>query len=514
MGKFSIIIPTLQKCKPVLNLLLDELIESDEVEEIIVIDNTRRGLGRTHSKLKVVAPCENIYVNPSFNLGMEFVNCPYWGFINDDILIPKNLLSQVGEFLTSDKVGIVGLDSEISEETPIEECKTYPENSAVSFSQFSGNEAKNYFGSVIFGRKENFYKIPEELKIFYGVDYLLLKNSENYKKNFEIKNVKVKHLNSMTINETYLQDFKNNDKIFYFSHYKKEQNKTQNEQKSKINKLFSMTKCSDGRHKCTKIFGIKFKSRLEVEFPKDAEPCQKFTKKHSRKNGVGCIFAMFDKNGTIVENTLDYLKEIKKHVDYIIVVGDNPIKKSELAKLDNLVDSYVFARHGEYDFGSYKIGFEVLEKLEILGNFEHLLFANDSILYLGKPLDELFENGCRNDFYGLTHNLEGITKNYKYTYSSHLQSYLFFIKNSVFNADFFKNFIKSVKKQRFKSDVIYNYELGMSKVMQNNGIELKSFYPKTFSPETYYLNPYSSYEEKNKLFYKKYKWKEIEYFGR
>ena len=58
-------------------------------------------------------------------------------------------------------------------------------------------------------------------------------------------------------------------------------------------------------------------------------------------------------------NILDYLKEIKKHVDYIIVVGDNPIKKSELAKLDNLVDSYVFARHGEYDFGSYKIGFEV-----------------------------------------------------------------------------------------------------------------------------------------------------------
>ena len=248
--------------------------------------------------------------------------------------------------------------------------------------------------------------------------------------------------------------------------------------------------------------GIKFKSRLEVEFPKDAEPCQKFTKKYSRKNGVGCIFAMFDKNGTIVENTLDYLKEIKKHVDYIIVVGDNPIKKSELAKLDNLVDSYVFARHGEYDFGSYKIGFEVLEKLEILGNFEHLLFANDSILYLGKPLDELFKNGCRNDFYGLTHNLEGITKNYKYTYSSHLQSYLFFIKNSVFNADFFKNFIKSVKKQRFKSDVIYNYELGMSKVMQNNGIELKSFYPKTFSPETYYLNPYSSYEEKINYFIK------------
>ena len=72
MGKFSIIIPTLQKCKPVLNLLLDELIESDEVEEIIVIDNTRRGLGRTHSKLKVVAPCENIYVNPSFNLGQWY----------------------------------------------------------------------------------------------------------------------------------------------------------------------------------------------------------------------------------------------------------------------------------------------------------------------------------------------------------------------------------------------------------------------------------------------------------
>ena len=48
---------------------------------------------------------------------------------------------------------------------------------------FSKNKIKLYCD------KENFYKIPEELKIFYGVDYLLLKNSENNKKNFEIKNV-------------------------------------------------------------------------------------------------------------------------------------------------------------------------------------------------------------------------------------------------------------------------------------------------------------------------------------
>ena len=37
--KLSIIIPTMQKNKDVLNLLLSELIENDSVDEIILIDN-------------------------------------------------------------------------------------------------------------------------------------------------------------------------------------------------------------------------------------------------------------------------------------------------------------------------------------------------------------------------------------------------------------------------------------------------------------------------------------------
>ena len=95
------------------------------------------------------------------------------------------------------------------------------------------------------------------------------------------------------------------------------------------------------------------------------------------------IVAVFDKEGRIRDNLVEYLKELKQFSDYIVVVGDNPIFKEDISKLNGLADHIIFKRHEEYDFGSYKRGFNLLRKKDIFPegkmSFFELLFKHCGI---------------------------------------------------------------------------------------------------------------------------------------
>ena len=60
---------------------------------------------------------ENIYVNPSWNLGIEQSSYDKFIIFNDDIIIPYNFVSQLESFLTEDK-GIIGIDAPSVIKTP------------------------------------------------------------------------------------------------------------------------------------------------------------------------------------------------------------------------------------------------------------------------------------------------------------------------------------------------------------------------------------------------------------
>lgn len=95
---FSIVIPTLQKDTKILKMLLDELSQDQTVGEIILIDNSLQGFEYNSDKLRIIIPNENLFVNPSWNLGVEKAKFDYIGILNDDILLPKNLVSDVYSF--------------------------------------------------------------------------------------------------------------------------------------------------------------------------------------------------------------------------------------------------------------------------------------------------------------------------------------------------------------------------------------------------------------------------------
>ncbi len=74
MSKISVVIPTLQKSVELLTNLVNSLIEDDVVGEIIVIDNSLKGFDVENKKVRVVIPKKNLFVNPSWNFGVELIN--------------------------------------------------------------------------------------------------------------------------------------------------------------------------------------------------------------------------------------------------------------------------------------------------------------------------------------------------------------------------------------------------------------------------------------------------------
>lgn len=174
------------------------------------------------------------------------------------------------------------------------------------------------------------------------------------------------------------------------------------------------------------------------------------------------VFAMFSSNGKIEEYQLYLLTGLKEISDYIIVVADNTIYEEELKKLDGLCNAYRFIRHGEYDFGSYKYGYNYLLEHNILKEDDNLLFINDSnygpVYSFKNVLDDFQGKEC--DFYGLSVG----TNPEKY-----IQSFFIILKHNVWNSDVFKGYINKIKKQLSPATVVVNYEFTFTKEMITNG---------------------------------------------
>ncbi|MGN0902576.1 MAG: glycosyltransferase family 2 protein, partial [Succinivibrio sp.] len=194
----SIIIPTMQKDLIVLDKLVTELLDDSSVGEIIIIDNSGKGLNYHQPKVKVFVQKQNLFVNPAWNLGIRLSSkeYPIFGVLNDDIIFPKNLFKSVLSFFekADDSVGLAGIDCVSN--TPRAEFDTYPEDSEVRFEKI--DKMAGFWGSAYFGRKEHYFMIPEEIKVFYGDHFLFRRNQQAGRSNYKITNISVKHLESLT----------------------------------------------------------------------------------------------------------------------------------------------------------------------------------------------------------------------------------------------------------------------------------------------------------------------------
>lgn len=180
--KFSVIIPTLFRCPDITNELLANLYEDDAVSEIIIIDNTEDPTNVSKliisDKLKVHSQNKNIYVNPSWNLGVSLAKEDHVAILNDDITIPNNLFYVLKQPDYVD-LGIVGACH------PSIQRVDHPKRFDVDKIELIAIPERMWgYGIFMVMHKNAYLEIPEEMLVWCGDDYLFHQNRVKGKQNY------------------------------------------------------------------------------------------------------------------------------------------------------------------------------------------------------------------------------------------------------------------------------------------------------------------------------------------
>ena len=190
----SIVIPTLQKNKEILYNLIDSLDTDNSVGEIIIIDNSLKGIEYISQKVRVITPSENLFVNPSWNLGVKEAKCDIVALFNDDISVCENFCSSVISKMTPN-MGIVGFNSG-DFMTVCTKFEEQPAKSEVNLEEIRYMD--KYFGVAMFFFKNAYVPIPNEIKIVYGDAWLINQCKKNKRKNYRINGQQIFHIGSLS----------------------------------------------------------------------------------------------------------------------------------------------------------------------------------------------------------------------------------------------------------------------------------------------------------------------------
>jgi hypothetical protein len=205
---FSIVIPTLWKSFRI-HKLLSNLIECDNVGEIILIDNSSEFFNYYESldKVKLIQPPENLYVNPSWNLGVKLAKNDCIALLNDDINFSSTIFETINEDILK-QAGIIGMGQGNYELKDIQnEPYLQPWKPGIN---------DGGWGCFIMLHKTYWVDIPDEIKIWYGDNFI---KDVNPASKSTLRNFSVESEMSTTSDEKVWDEVKNQDLKYWLKVY-------------------------------------------------------------------------------------------------------------------------------------------------------------------------------------------------------------------------------------------------------------------------------------------------------
>lgn len=144
-------------------------------------------------------------------------------------------------------------------------------------------------------------------------------------------------------------------------------------------------------------------------------------------------------------------------------MADSKALPLTVEKLKKLCDCVIVKRHKEYDFVSYKRGYQYLSDSHLLEKIDSLLICNDSVDFVGnsEDLKEIFTKAKADDAYALCMATYGFGKKikkhrYEWAKNPHLQSYFMVLDKKVFTAEYFKKFMSGINTLRVRPKLSKN----------------------------------------------------------
>ena len=206
------------KCNDILLQLLSVLHHDKAVSEILLIENGSIEdrpsiLSSISEKIKLLPQEQNLYVNPSWNLGVSESSEDYVGILNDDIIVPLNLFTYLNYF-DMDNHGVFGACDYLIQEMQL------PQRFSVRYVQAAttGDRVWGY-GVLMAMKKSHYYPIPEDLLIWAGDDYLFHENRKAGRTNAIIY-CPIQTRMSTTSDNKKFNSIKENDSLIYEKKYK------------------------------------------------------------------------------------------------------------------------------------------------------------------------------------------------------------------------------------------------------------------------------------------------------
>lgn len=196
----SVIVPTMWYDSNFCNMLA-KIVEQEIIGEVIIINND---VSRTpndpclqHHKIKMHDMHENIYVNPSWNLGAKLAKHGVLAFLGDDVDINVNIFQKTYNLIESDKDAI-GMITVLCRHEDYESMYDgFLTDDTIDFYQFNDSPSERTkdilpigLGNLFFIQKKDWVKIPEETKIYHG-ELLLWNYIDKIKKNYIAANCRV-----------------------------------------------------------------------------------------------------------------------------------------------------------------------------------------------------------------------------------------------------------------------------------------------------------------------------------
>lgn len=203
-------------------------------------------------------------------------------------------------------------------------------------------------------------------------------------------------------------------------------------------------------------------------------------KDYNEKKQICGIFALLNQNEKSSSDILRYLNSLKKHCDYLIVITNKKTNKDNLSLLKPLVDIFVIDEKINNNFDAYKKGFALLKAIAGSKSPEKIIFADNSVSFVGKDLNEIFNDSKDKDFYCITQNNYGFVKsNERYCWKKHKYccSYFLIFSQKIFESKIFNEFITAITPNNTRISQINKPEIELSNILQNAGYKIHSYYP-------------------------------------
>lgn len=152
--------------------------ESKFIDEIILIDNNKKAALdiSQFKKVRHIQPDDNLYVNPSWNIGISLCKNENVVISNDDLVV--NNLDDVLIDSNIDEYDLIGLD-----------YVNINKGIGLVFRKEISVMQKG-FGCFLITKKSKYVNIPDEIKIWYGDSFLF--NSIKNRAIFSCDNIDIK----------------------------------------------------------------------------------------------------------------------------------------------------------------------------------------------------------------------------------------------------------------------------------------------------------------------------------